>query len=73
VVSKPHELVEAEMVYRLCQAYHALPDPGGVLDQSVGIIRTHAILAESGYFGDLEAGSSSAPSDPFAGIPMEAL
>lgn len=60
------------MVYRLCQAYHALPSAGGVLDQSVAIIRMHAILAEGGYFGDVEVGAGG-DSDVFADIPMELL
>ena len=62
------------MIYKLCQAYQALPDGGGVLAQGMGFLRMHAILNESGYFEDQVAGTSpSAPFDPLASLPMEAL
>lgn len=63
------------MIYRLCQAYQSLPDAGGVLDQSVTILRMHAILEAGGYFEAQGAESSApaAPHDIFADIPMVAL
>jgi len=54
-VVKPPELVEAELVYGLCSAYHQLPEPGGVLDQPVAILRMHQILEASGYFDRAES------------------
>ncbi len=47
---KPSELVEAEMVYGLCQAYSSLPERGAVMDQPVWVLRMHGILNASGYF-----------------------
>lgn len=70
-MTKPTELVEAEMVYNLCRAYQALPEAGGVLDQSVGFIRMHKVLMLAGVIG--EGQPDQAEDDPFAGIPMEAL
>lgn len=59
------------MIYRICQAYHALPYPGGVLDQSVALLRMHAVLATGGYFDDQP--TPAPPDDPFASIPMVSL
>lgn len=68
---KPPELVEAETVYGLCQAYKSLPESGGIFDQPVSLLRMHSILQLGGYF---EASAGSAPaSDPFADLPMVAL
>ena len=69
-MTKPYELVEAEMIYGLTQAYHALPEAGAVMDQPVWVLRMHAILDASGYFGERTA---PPPSDPLAAIPMVAL
>jgi hypothetical protein len=49
-VRKPSELIEAEMVYGLCQAYSSLPESGAVMDQPVSVLRMHGILHASGYF-----------------------
>lgn len=43
------------MVYGLCKAYSALPEPGAVMDQPVSVLRMHAILDSSGYFKTAEA------------------
>lgn len=53
----------------------ALPDAGGLLDQSVSLLRTHAILQQGGHFEaqDGSAGGSIAPLDALAGIPMVPL
>ena len=62
------------MVYQLCQAYQSLPEPGGVLEQSVALLRMHVILNDGGYFDKTStAPSTGLPADPFAGLPMEAL
>jgi hypothetical protein len=60
----------------MCQAYQALPEVGGVLDQSVSVLRMHAVLDAGGYFAQQDASSTtSAPAqrDVFAEIPMMAL
>ena len=73
-MTKPYELAEAELLYKLCQAYQSLPSAGGVLDQDVSLLRTHAILAAAGYFGDTPSQSSPPREDnPLAGIEMIAL
>jgi len=60
------------MIYRICQAYHALPSAGGVLDQSVELLKMHAILEAGGYFEEKGA-PAPAPPDPFAGLPTVTL
>lgn len=72
---EPPEYMEAKLVYRLCQAYQALPEAGGVLDQSVSILRMHAILDAGGYF-EQQGAEPSAPAQPrdvFAGLEMVTL
>lgn len=59
------------MIYQLCQAYQSLPESGGVLDQSVEMLRMHKILSLGGHFGD--ATEKAAAPDPFAGLPMDVL
>ena len=74
-MTEPAEFMEAKLVYRLCQAYQSLPEVGGVLDQSVAVLRMHAILDAGGYF-EQQGAESSAPAQPrdvFAGIEMMAL
>lgn len=61
------------MVYRLCQAYHALPEQGGVLDQSVEVLRMHAILVQAGVIEAAEQRPSAADDDPLLDLPMELL
>jgi hypothetical protein len=67
-VTKPAELEDAEMLYLLCQAYGALPDAGGVLDQNVALLRAHSVLNAGGFFG-----SATISPDPIAEIPMVSL
>lgn len=38
------------MVFTLCQAHQSLPSSGGVLDQSVALLRMHAVLNLAGFF-----------------------
>lgn len=71
-MQKPYEVVEAEMIYGLAQAYHALPERGSVMDQPVWVLRMHAILDASGYFGE-RATAPAHPADPLAAIPMAVL
>ena len=59
------------MLYGLCQSYHALPGPGGVLDQSTSVLRMQSVLSEGGYFGTPEP--KPIPHDPLADIPMMVL
>lgn len=68
---EPPEFSEAMLVYKLCQAYQALPEAGGVLDQGAALLRMHTVLLEGGYFGQIVSPAPAA--DPFAGIPMELL
>lgn len=60
------------MLFQLCQAHHALPHSGGVMDQRVGLLRMHATLTMGGYFG-ASVPTSAMPNDPLADIPMAAL
>ena len=64
---KPPELVEAEIVFGMCRTYQALPDAGGVLDQSATMLRMHSVLQLGGYF------DPRVEADPCSGIPMGAL
>ena len=57
-MTKPHELAEAELIYRLCRAYRALPEPGALLDQPVWMLRMEAILELGGYFERQEQGGA---------------
>lgn len=68
---KPFDLLEAELIYRLCQDYHTLPTSGSVLEQPIGIVRMHAILREGGFFDDEGTGNGTPPPyDPLADLPM---
>lgn len=46
----PIELSQAKMIYGLTQAYHALPEAGGVMDQPVWVLAMHEILRAGGHF-----------------------
>lgn len=75
-MTKPYELMEAELVYGMCQTYHCLPEKGALLDQPVWLLRMQTILKEGGYFKRGEATGASVPKaerDPFADIPMLAI
>jgi hypothetical protein len=46
VVSKPHELDEAQLILRLCREFHALPS--AVLAEDIYLLRLLAIEREGG-------------------------
>jgi len=61
------------MVYGMCQAYQALPESGGVMDQPVWVLQMHAILSEGGHFDKQRETPAAGSGDPWASIPMETL
>lgn len=71
-MTKPLELVEAELVYNMCQEFQTLPDAGGVLDQDVAVLRLRSILVAGGYF-EARSGTPTQPRDVFAGIEIVTL
>lgn len=63
-MTKPAELVEAELINGMCRRYNALPAEGGVIDQPVWVLRMHRVLALAGEDEPREA-------DPLAAFAME--
>ena len=65
-------MIEAELVYGLCEAHGALPEAGGVLDQSVALIRMHTLLRVAEEEPE-EPGGPAETREPEWDFPMEII
>lgn len=48
---EPGDLARARLVVELCERFHCLPEPGGLLDQDAELLRMLKILELAGEVG----------------------
>lgn len=67
-MTKPYELMEAEMICNLAESLSALPEPGALLDQPVWLLRSYAIR---GMAEERTAPAMQPPVTGLEGLPLE--